>query len=241
MADIPVHISNVKASLRCSVQDATVSFENPRWNRTLCSNEVSEVVVSAQKAWLKLVSDTDSVNPRSTRHRKYCVLSYDSENCHRVTECFASVLGARVHDFTQPSDAFSSWGYDKQLSVLSDKLCVTMPDKFAVFARDDICGVTLSRAGGGARTFDVCIHLKNTGTFELENVDNSLHGNLMEVLNAEEVLSSDSDADACDDDDGDWHSDCSDEDDSMASEGPLSSDEAEATDSDCTEESCDSE
>ena len=119
-------------------------------------------------------------------------------------------------------------------------MCITCPEKCIVFTRDDISGVTLSRVGGGARTFDVCIEFKNSGTFELQNVDNSLHADLMEKLRAEEILSSDSDVD--DDDDADWHSGCSDCDDDMVSDECVSSEESEATDSDsCEEQDYDSE
>ena len=242
MTDIPVQISNVNAFLCGCAEDTTVEFKNSRWNRTLCANEIEEAVVSSRNAWLKLSSDTDSVNPRSTRHRKYCKVSFDHELCNSVLECLVSAFRTRVHDFTRPEATFASWGYDTQLHVAGERMCITCSEKCIVFTRDDVGGVTLSRAGGGARTFDVSIQFKNGGTFELENLDNSLHADLMEKLRAEEILSSDSDAvDDDNDDDGDWHSGCSDTDD-IESDCCVSSEEAEATDSDCcTEQDCDSE
>ena len=245
-ADIHVQISNVKTHLRYSPDDTSVAFETARWSRRLSANEINGVLVTANKTWVELVSDHDSVNPRSTRPRKFCVASHDPSDAEAVFECFNLLVHARVYDFRKVDHSFSSWGYESKLFAYQDRMCIAMPDMFKVFTGDDVGGVLLSRAGGGARTFDVCITLKNSGEYTLENVDNSQYAPLMELLSAEGQLSSESDE--CEDctHEEEWHEGCTDED--SISDGPLSSEESEAEsgsgsetmDSECTHESdCD--
>ena len=243
-ADIHAQIANVNTAVRYSRDHHRVSFTTARWNRSVDANEVDSVLLTGNKVYIKLSSDVDSINPRSTRPRKYCIASFDPNAANAVFDCFHALVQNRLHDFRGAEHVFTSWGYDSKLCATADRFCIAMEDKFKVFARDDIGGVLLSRAGGGARTFDVTITLKNDGEYVLPNVDNTHYATLMDVLHADECLSSDSDSeefgtDDCEDDE--WHEGCTDDDSECdVSDHATSSEESEGIDSDCTCESdCD--
>lgn len=241
-ADIHAQIANVKTAVRYSRNDHSVSFTTRRWNRRVDANEVDSVLLTDNKVYIKLSSDSDSINPRSTRPRKYCIASFDPNAASAMFECFHALVQDRLHDFRGAEHVFTSWGYNSKLCVTAHKFCMAMEDKFKVFSRDDIGEVLLSRAGGGARTFDVTIALQNDGEYVLPNVDNTHYATLMDVLHADECLSSDSEefgTDDCEDDE--WCEGCTDDDgDCNVSDHAASSEESDEIDSDCTCESdCD--
>ena len=190
------HVSNVKVMFSMC-NDMKLQLESTNWQKKLCQNEIKSAVIWPDGASIELTNPVNGINPRSNAARQYLMISFDSNLCDVWYNLLDSVTS--VHDFRQFEKVFISWGYNtklyaKRLHSDQSQFALVYSDKYRCFSTGDLEEISLNRAGGGARTFDVTFNV-NGGNFELENIDNSLYASLVDTLGAEGNLRESSDED----------------------------------------------